>query len=778
LQERQADTPARPFSARVAYIVAGIGVVWTLLLALDLLGPLTEATFVFLGLSAAVATVLGIWRNRPAVRWPWILIATAVIVFLIGGAAREVLGTLGVLSNKRSLVPDLITIPGYLILGAGILGIVRARRLGRDVEIDALLDATVAALAAMTVAWIYLVTPALFHEHAPLDVRFVLSCYPPLSIFLVAITASFAFSAARRAAAQYFLLFGMICILIGDTIYMLVDTRLVSMPRHLIDMPYALAYVACIATLLHPSMRELTEPVPSDARAPRRGRLAVVAVALCVPALVTIFQVNADIEDRIALGVIVVALTMAAAIRVLRALRAHARSEARLAHQVAHDALTGLPNRSYAIEEADRALRLARRDRKLVALLFLDVDRFKLVNDSHGHSVGDDLLLGVAQRLREMTRPGDLVARIGGDEFVVLMTGVQSQEAAVEIAERMRVSFTAPFDVRGMEIGPSVSIGVSVTDGTDGAGAEALIRDADIAMYQAKDAGRDSVAVFDSSMRDQVTRRLTLERDLRHALDRDQLHLQYQPVVALDSGRVEGFEALLRWAHPVWGHIAPLSFIPVAEETGLILPIGSWVLQEASRQLATWRTQLDAGRDLWVAVNLSARQLRDPAIVARVRGAIDEHGIPPGALHLELTESVIMDNRPEAAGVLGQLRAMGVRIAIDDFGTGYSSLAYLQRFPVDRVKIDQSFVAGLREPDSSDETLVAAIIAMARALRVSTVAEGVESELQAQKLTELGCDSAQGYLYAKPVMPDGVPDVLGRLGVVPRLRAVRRGQVG
>jgi diguanylate cyclase (GGDEF)-like protein len=352
----------------------------------------------------------------------------------------------------------------------------------------------------------------------------------------------------------------------------------------------------------------------------------------------------------VALGTIIMALTLAAAWRMFRALRAYARSEERLTHAATHDTLTGLPNRAFAQDHLNSVLAHPKQDRRLVALLFLDVDRFKLINDSYGHSLGDELLLAVAGRLRATTRPGALVARIGGDEFVIILDRVPTTSKALEVAERTRLGLQIPFNVRGVEIITSASIGVSLSDGTDPAlDAEALIRDADTAMYRAKETGRDSVSVFDLSMRDSATERVELERDLRHAMESEELYLLYQPLVHLPMGTIEGFEALVRWSHPSRGELLPASFVPVAEDTGLIVPIGAWVIQEACRQLARWRDAIPHSEDLYVAVNLSVRQLRDPQLIPSVRNALKRERLPDGSLSLELTESMLMDNPAAAA---------------------------------------------------------------------------------------------------------------------------------
>ena len=736
------------------------------------LGPLSALTFVVVGTGTLLATALGVRRYHPVRAWSWRLVGGALVLFLVGGATRVALGTLAELSADRSLLPDLVTLPAYFLLGLGLLGLAGVRRHTGERHLDLVLDGVMVSLAALTLAWVFFMTPVLFHEAAPQPVRLVLAAYPPMSVFLVAIAIRLAFgSGTRQTPAHAYVLAAMGFLLAGDVLYMLVDAHIAAFPRPVIDVPYVMAYASLAATALHPSMRSLGERAYRADLSPTRPRLAFVALALAVPSIVTATRQDTLLGDRVVLASLILALTGTAVWRMLVALGAHADSEARLVHQATHDALTGLPNREATGTFISRALaKSAGRGRNRVALIFLDVDRFKLVNDTFGHSLGDELLVAVAQRLRRTVRPGGFVSRIGGDEFVVVLEGVADATHVADVAEAVRASFHAPFSIRGAEVYSSASLGVALPDPEDPTvDAESLIRDADTAMYQAKATGRDGVAFFDSSMRRRAAERLAIEQDLRHALDREELSLHFQPIVTFPGGPVDGVEALLRWSHPERGSVPPNTFVPIAEDTGLIIEIGAWALREACRQVAEWRHGVPGAASLHVAVNLSARQLRDPALVETVEAALVESGVPATALWLELTESVLMDSPSVAARLFSRLRAIGVHLSIDDFGTGYSSLAYLRRFPVDRVKIDREFVEGLDRPDSSDEGLVAAILAMGGALSLTTIAEGVETADQERRLAFLGCTLAQGYLYSPPVPPDQVPEVLARLSCTRRL---------
>ena len=440
----------------------------------------------------------------------------------------------------------------------------------------------------------------------------------------------------------------------------------------------------------------------------------------------------------------------------------HARREfeERLAYQAFHDALTGLPNRAWFA--AHLAATLARAPTS-VAVLFLDLDRFKVINDSLGHERGDELLVAVAARLRACAEPGAAVARLGGDEFTVLLAGATAADAR-RLAGRILAALRAPLALAGREIVVSASIGIAL-GGAGATGAAELLRDADTAMYRVKHGGGAGVALFDAGMNAAAVARLERETDLRRAIAAGELALAYQPKVELRTGRIIGVEALMRWHHPRDGLLSPTDFIPLAEETGLILPLGHWALAEACRQARVWLERWPGRPPLVMSVNLSARQFRQPRLAAAIADILRETGLPASSLQLEITESAVMDDLDAAVATLRDLRARGLRLALDDFGTGHSSLSYLKRFPLDMLKIDKAFVAGLGR-DAEDTAIVGAVIALAHILGMQVTAEGVETAEQAHLLRELACELGQGYLFARPLTPEGLETWLA-LGQLP-----------
>jgi diguanylate cyclase (GGDEF)-like protein/PAS domain S-box-containing protein len=423
--------------------------------------------------------------------------------------------------------------------------------------------------------------------------------------------------------------------------------------------------------------------------------------------------------------------------------------QSRLAHQAFHDELTRLANRALFLNRVEHAVARVPRGKHLSAVLFLDLDGFKKVNDSLGHAVGDELLVATAARLMTCVRPGDTTARLGGDEFAVLLEDVDGMADVMVVAERISSSLGAPFQLDGREVFVGVSIGIAELHMGDSP--DEVIRNADLAMYFAKSRRKGHYAVYEPSMHNEMMEHLELEVDLRGAVERQEFELHYQPIINLSTGEVYGAEALIRWNHPSRGLIPPGKFVELAEETGLIIPMGRWVLREACERARDWRARLPgSGRPLQISVNVSARHFQDPSLLQDVQQALSDSGLEPWALTLEITESVLMHTSEATLARLRALKALGLKLAIDDFGTGYSSLGYLQQFPIDMLKIDRSFVepVGIEEVDP---VLARAIIALSRAMQIETIAEGIERPEQRDGLRVLGCNLGQGYYFAKPM---------------------------
>jgi diguanylate cyclase (GGDEF)-like protein len=434
------------------------------------------------------------------------------------------------------------------------------------------------------------------------------------------------------------------------------------------------------------------------------------------------------------------------------------RVEAHLAHQGLHDALTGLPNRVLFMDRLALALvRSARRSPASVGVLFLDVDRFKAVNDRHGHDAGDELLLEVARRIQASLRPGDTVARFGGDEFCVLC--VASETDVVAVAKRIAATLKEPFQVGRSEVVVSGSIGISLSAGAQST-PEQLVRDADAAMYRAKERGRGRYELFDEEMSSRAVKRLEIETRLRRAIDQGEFQLLYQPEVDIASGAIVAVEALVRWQHPERGLLPPAEFIQVAEDTALIVPLGEWVMREACRQRKEWREAHHLnGSTPRLFLNMSARQLARPDLISTISQVVGESGVSGEDLGVEIAESVLMEDVESTLLTLKRLKELGLSLSVDDFGTGFSSLSHLKHLPVDTLKVDKSFVDGLgRDPD--DSAIVSAAVSLAHALRLTAVAEGVERDRQLSELKQLGCDRFQGYFFAKPMPGESLSQLL------------------
>jgi diguanylate cyclase (GGDEF)-like protein len=431
--------------------------------------------------------------------------------------------------------------------------------------------------------------------------------------------------------------------------------------------------------------------------------------------------------------------------RISEALRA---SKERFRHAALHDALTGLPNRSFFTEQLKYLLDNARLDTaKGFCVLFIDLDRFKNVNDSLGHAVGDELLILVGKRIERVIRQGDIVSRLGGDEFAIVLVNINIPDDAVKFSERIYEAIAQPYQLHGFQVYTAPSIGIAMSN-DEYEQPDDILRDADIAMYHAKERG-GGCALFDRELRTRAVGIMKIESELRDVAERGELRVFYQPIISLDSGRLAGFEALMRWQHPERGLISPAEFIPVAEDTGLIVPMTIWILREACTQLSRWRWQSPVNRSLLVSVNLSGKHFTESNLAEQVSQILHETGLEPHCLKLEITESAAMENAEATARILSSLRELGVRLSIDDFGTGYSSLSYLHRFPIDTLKIDRSFVSRMGE-DGENSEIVQTILTLAKNLEMDVIAEGVEKSHQIELLRKFGCRYAQGFLFSKP----------------------------
>jgi diguanylate cyclase (GGDEF)-like protein len=529
-----------------------------------------------------------------------------------------------------------------------------------------------------------------------------------------------------------------------------VDGNIYASP--LLNVPFLLAYTALGVAALHPSVVDMGRAAKLPAQAWSWPRLSLLMPALAVPFALLPTPVAETTGGRVMIAVAGALSVTLLLIRAVSAVRAQVAAQLRSEHQATHDPLTGLPNRQSMSSEVARLVTVADPEgHDRVWVYMLDLDGFKWVNDSWGHDTGDQLVIEVGRRLRAAVPINIPVARVGGDEFLLGFIGEKG--GALRLVDDIRGCFARPFPVRDHDVVISASIGISHAEADPvnaAVTAEALMRDADTAMYRAKGEGPGRSTIFDTSMHAQVRERIELEVALRQALAEDQLYVAYQPLVRLETGVPVGAEALVRWVHPERGPIPPMTFIPIAEDAGLINAIGTWVRKEALRQLGVWRSEGSVTDDFYLSINVSPRQLSDPELPLIVSGEMLRYGVPAQCVALEMTESVMVDGSSVTARVLFELRELGVKLLVDDFGTGFSALGYLRRFPVTGVKIDRSFVTGLGVNHEDDE-IVRAVVAMSHALGLSVIAEGVETPLQREALWAVGVVNGQGWLWGAAV---------------------------
>jgi diguanylate cyclase (GGDEF)-like protein len=703
-----------------------------------------DVVYVAVGLSSVVAMVVGVRGYRPLRAAAWYWMAAGQLCWVLGDALYSWYQDVAGISPFPSPA-DALYLVAYPLIVAGLVVLIRARKSGLD--ISGLIDSSIVTVTLGLLSWVVLAGPIARDGGQSVIARVIGVAYPAADILLLAFLVRLLVGPGARTAAFRLLTAATGLLFVADTAFALISA---SYQGGAVDLVWLASYVLWGAAALHPSMRALSEPGQEPAALTIRRLVALtvaVLVAPCTLAVQLILGVPLDAWPVTACSIALFALVVARMYVAMQAVRASTRQRDRLqddlVHQAAHDSLTQLVNRAHAVEMIEAALNRGQRSGSLVGLLFVDLDHFKVVNDTHGHAAGDEVLREMARRMRGKVRAGDTVGRLGGDEFVVLVEVPDSEVALVDLAERLVTAISAPVRTGGRDVVISASIGVAVArDGrTD---ADQLLHDADAAAYRAKAAGRGRAEIFDEDLRRELHERTVLEAAIRTGLDQGQFVLYYQPIVQVASRGIAGYEALVRWNRPGQGVVQPDGFIPTAERSNLICDLGRWVLLEATRQLAQW---IAAGaEDMTVAVNISGRHLANAGIVADVAAALEAAHLPADRLVLEITETVLVD-QPTATAHLHALRELGVGLSIDDFGTGYTSIGQLQNLSVDALKIDRSLVASL-DPGAAE--LVRLLVHAAHTFGLTVVGEGVELETQLGSLEQSGCDFAQGFLLARP----------------------------
>jgi diguanylate cyclase (GGDEF)-like protein len=721
-------------------VFAGVGLLASVLYTLDLDPILSDASLAVAGIGAVWACFWGPRRHgaRPAGAW-WLL-GVAALLFLVGVLVRPIVTDLAM---PLPLIADAITIPGYLLLCVFLTVLLRCRR---SLDRHAVLDALIVWLGGALTSFLILAEPAAAIHDRPVAESILAGVYPLCDITVLLLVVNLTFTARTWPASLVTFLGTLILLAVGDTAYAIVGLHGQIYGSPMLNVPFLLGYTLMGTTALHPSVVELSHAARPPVQAWSLRRVALLVPALAVPS-VLLLVTGDSVAHRwiIATGGALIVTTLL--VRATSAVRAQASAQRQAEHQALHDPLTGLPNRRAITAEIERRL-----SRPEVWVFLLDLDGFKWVNDSWGHDTGDQVVIEAGVRLRAAMPGGVPVARVGGDEFLLTFAGGRPE--ALGLADEIRGCFAKPFPVRDTEIPVTAAIGIAHANGDGGNAAvtaEALMRDADTAMYRAKSEGPGRSTIFDTSMHDEVRARIELEVALRQALAEGQLYVAYQPIVRLSTGEPLGAEALVRWVHPERGQIPPSVFIPVAEATGLIGTLGTWVRREALRQLGVWRTDGTVSDDFYLSINVSARQFSESELPLIAASELVEFGVPARVVALEMTESVMVDGSSVTGRVLYELRELGVQLLIDDFGTGFSALGYLRRFPVTGVKIDRSFVTGLGT-DAEDEEIVRAVVAMSTAMGLSVIAEGVETRLQRDSLAAVGVTNGQGWLWG-PAVP-------------------------
>ena len=738
-----------------AYLAGGVLVVAAYLTVPE--GISRDVVYVAVGLSSVVAMLVGVRRYQPRRAAAWYWMAAGQLCWVLGDALyswyQDVAGT-----SPFPSPADALYLVAYPLIVIGLVVLIRARKRGLDVA--GLIDSGIVTVALGLLSWAVLAGPIARDDGQSLIARVIGIAYPAADIVLLAFLVRLLVGSGLRTVAFRMLTAATGLLLVADTAFAVINATS-SYQGGVVDLVWLASYVLWGTAALHPSMTALSEPGGEPSPLTARRLVALTIAVLVAPGTLAVELALGRPLDAwpvtvcsVALFALVVA-RMQLAIREVRAsVRQRDIAQGDLAHQAAHDSLTQLANRARAVEMIEAALSRGQRSGSLVGLLFVDLDHFKAVNDTHGHAAGDEVLRETARRMRAEVRAGDTVGRLGGDEFVILVEAPDSEAALVALAERLVGAISAPVHAVGRDLVVSASIGVAVVrdGGTD---ADALLYEADAAAYRAKAEGRGRAEIFDDALRREHLARVELEVAIRIGLSEGQFVLHYQPIVELLSRGTASYEALVRWNRPGHGLVLPDEFIPTAELSNLICDLGRWVLGAATRQLAEWNTA-HAG-DLTVAVNISGRHLASAEIVADVAAALEAAHLPAQRLVVEITETVLVD-QPMAIGHLRALQELGVGISIDDFGTGYTSIGQLQNLSVDTLKIDRSLVAS-SAPGAGE--LVHLVVHAAHAFGLTVVGEGVENEAQLGSLERAGCDFAQGFLFGRPQPPSGLDPRLG-----------------
>jgi len=727
-----------------------------------------DILYSFLGLASVVGIVVGVAVHRPRERLGWYLVAAAGACFTVGDDIWDVYNLVLHSTVPFPSVADAFYLAGYPFLFVGLIRITRSPDRTSQREDSA--DAAIIAMGALAVSWHFLMTSYVHDSSLAFFGKFVTLAYPMMDIALLYILfRALLFGSAKRTCHKI-LATALLLMCAADFTYDLLVLHNGYATGNIVDALYLAEYLLIAVAALHPSMAT-TAPEADDGapliaarQAFQRNRIPLVVLAGFIPPAILVVTSTFHVKvDVLVLSILCIAVFATICLRLgwmIERMKHQSlemeENQSHLHYMAFHDELTGLANRALLHDRLQHALESTARSGRTLALCLGDLDGFKTINDTLGHHVGDGVLVKTGALLQSVMRPGDTVARLGGDEFAVLVEDVQHPEDAIEFAERIVSVLHDAVEFDGQQAGMSISVGVAFATSTTSV--ERLLSEADAAMYEAKANGKNRVEVFRSSMRARLVERLEIISAFRGSLERTEFFLHYQPIFSLEDGTLRGLETLVRWRHPGMGQVAPDDFIPLAEETGFIIQLGRWIFLEACMQMASWAPLME--RPLSITVNLSRIQLVLPSVVDDLRDALRLSGIRPNQVVLEITEGGLMEHPELAASALVALRNLGVRIAVDDFGTGYSSLSHLQRFPVDVLKVDKSFVSPLGQSEPESTALVTSIIDLAHSLGLDVVAEGIETADQLERLRSLGCDFGQGYLMARPLDPSAVEDLM------------------